>query len=102
MIKKLIFILTLFMSLSLAYADLTTENQAYYNFDDLNDTYNIFGATGTDNGMSFDGYKDYLIIPYNFRYFQCSKNLSLTRSLSNNFYCIFSSPREVIGSQSAI
>ena len=65
-LNKILIILTLFMSLfSLGYADLTTDNQGYYAFDDSNSSYNIFGATGTSDGMSFDGVNDYIDLSSN-------------------------------------
>jgi hypothetical protein len=35
----------------------------YYSFDDGSSNYNVFGATGSSDGMSFDGSNDYLKIP---------------------------------------
>ena len=50
---------------SFAYADLTTDNQGYYAFDDSESPYSIFGATGTSDGMSFDGSNDYIQLNQN-------------------------------------
>lgn len=94
MIKKIITFLVLLMSLgTLAYADLTTDNQAYYAFDDSTSEYEIFGATGTSDGMSFDGVNDYVLSE--------SYPLDTTMDLSVEFKSSFSGSSRTIMARSS-